>query len=98
MSHRHPIASRQTQALHLIHIGTLRLEPGLLRLRQVALGPEIHQRNLHEVVDLLGTDGEDRRNIWRNVEKWGMKALGCIGMYWDVLGCIGNMNSSGIYR
>ena len=64
-----PIASRQTQALHLIHIGALRLQPGLLRLRQVTFGPEIHQRNLHEVVDLiLGAgfrrmDGEDGRRL-----------------------------------
>jgi hypothetical protein len=47
----------------------LRLQPGLLRLRQVTFGPEIHQRNLHEVVDLiLGAgfrrmDGEDGRRL-----------------------------------
>ena len=61
-------ASRQTEALHLVHIGALRLQPGLLRLRQVTFGPEIHHRNLHEVVNLAYHRG------WRRVDgkKWAM--------------------------
>ena len=46
----------------------MRLQPGLLRLRQVTFGPEIHQRNLHEVVDLiLGAEADG----WRRWEKIG---------------------------